>query len=158
MVTKFDFTNTQLAETYSFNTDDVPFTETFDIRVDDRNVIDREKMQDHGIWPTVPLQGGMSIDVAGDILSDSPENYITKRIAIARIFRGSGVAPTATKVGVVILGLSGQTEDWKTDVLIQQFSAPLKAGFVTYSPFMVTFFSFTPWFIGVTSGNKHYFS
>jgi hypothetical protein len=158
VIETFTFKNLQLNETYTFNTDTVPFTSAFDIRVEDRNEHDRAKTQDHGVWPTFSYHGGMAIDIGGEIHGSSPENYTDTRLAVVRIFRGSGAPPTVRGIGEVRVRFSGQTEDWKTTVNIAQFSAPLKAGYITYSEFMVTFFSFNPYFIGVTSGDKHYYS
>lgn len=157
MIDAFTFKNLQLNETYTFNTDTVPFTSAFDVRTEDRNNNDRTKAQDHGVWPTYSYHGGMAIDVGGEIHGSSASNYNDTRIAVARIFRGNGVAPTQRGIGEVRITFTGQSEIWKTTVNIAQFTAPLRAGYITYSEFMVTFFSFNPYFIGVTSGDKKYY-
>jgi hypothetical protein len=102
----------------------------------------------------------MELHVEGDLLADDSADYVTKRLALATALFGAAslAAPTVRKNGSLAIRFSGQTEDFGTDVVIDAFSGPLSGSYPAYSKYLVTFYSFNPYFVGLTSGNKYYWS
>jgi len=155
MITKLDFTNIQTAVTYNFNTDVAPLTQ-FDVDVERRVIKDRDRSQQHGVWPTFSYKGGMEIHIEGDLLADDSVDYVTKRLALAAAINGDYDALVADrKDGDLVIAFAGGTEDLTTEVAIDAFSGPIDGGFPAYSKYLVTFFSFNPYFIGTVSGDKY---
>ncbi len=161
MLTKCDFHNIDGTHTYSLNSDVAPLTD-FDVTVPQRAETSRNKSQQHGIYPTNTLRGGMEIHVEGSLFGTDSTGYVTERLAlITALFGVPTLTPTMTdrKLGYIQVGLSGQSEDWIADVTISAFSAPIKGLYPAVSPFLVTFFSWTPWFWGATTpANLYYWS
>lgn len=159
MLTKFDYTNAETSVTYNLNNDVAPFTD-LDITVEQRVDTSRNKMEQHGVWPTFPYRGGMEIHIEGDLLADDSSDYVTKRLALVAALFGnaSQTAPTVRKNGTVALRLSGQTEDFGCDVTITAFSGPITGSYNAYSKYLLSLFNPNPYFVGLTSGNKFYWS
>lgn len=159
MVTKFDFTNAETAAVYHLNDDIAPFT-NMEISVTQRTDRTRKKMQQHGIWPTFTYRGEMEIHVEGDLLANDASDYVTKRFALAAALFGAAslAAPTVRKNGSLAITLSGMGEDIGCDVSIDAFSGPIEGGYPAYSKYLVTFFNPNPYFVGLTSGTKFYWS
>jgi hypothetical protein len=159
MITKFDYTNAETAMVYHLNNDISPFTD-LEISVTQRSDRSRKKMQQHGIWATFTYRGEMELHVEGDLLADDSSDYVTKRIALVTALFGNASldAPTVRKNGSLAITMSGQTEDFGCDVSIDAFSAPQMGSYPAYSKYLVTFFNPLPYFIGLTSGNRYYWS
>lgn len=163
MLTKFDYTNAETAVVYNLNNDISPMSD-LDITVTQRVDRSRTKMQRHGIWPTFTYRGEMELHVEGNLNADSATDYVTKRLALVKALFGdpndgtSGTHPTVRKNGSLAIRMSGQTEDFLCDVSIDAFSGPVSWDAVAHAPYLVTFFSPNPWFVGSTSGDKYYWS
>jgi hypothetical protein len=159
MIDKFDFTNAETSVVYSFNNDIAGMTD-LDISVTQRADLSRTKMQQHGIWPTFTYRGEMEIHVEGDLIAADSADYVTKRLALAAALFGDPtlLTPTVRKNGSLDILMTGMTEDIGCDVIIDAFSAPQVGGYASYSKYLVTFKSPDPWFVGLTSGTKYYWS
>lgn len=156
MINKLDFLSIFTATTIHLNTDPPGYpVNVYDPTIEDRVDTSRNRMEQVGVWPTFPYEGGMSIHIEGDIIGTDSADYNTRRFALCAAFRSAGIR-TDRKHGTLTVGYDGQTEDWKTDVSVMAFSAPRGGLSPAISHFAVTLFSFTPYFIGVTSGDFHY--
>lgn len=154
MINKFDITNMN-ADTISLNTDGgaYPILE-YDPEIDDRYT-DRPKMQDDGVWPTFDYEGGMHIHIKGAILADDSDDYTTKRHALVNIIRFKPT-PRERKMGFLTINFDGETEDWVTDVKLEASSIPRDGKSPNYTEFLLTFFSFTPYFTGADTSTLYY--
>lgn len=123
----------------------------------DERTDDREKMQDDGLWPTFSYDGKMTIHMAGDILADDSTDFNTKRLALINVLRDYGT-PRQRKAGSLDVLFDGQSEHWKTDYRVDAVTIPLTGASPAFAEFTITLVSFTPYFIGVTSSNKHYYT
>lgn len=161
MLTKFEFHNVDGAHTFAFNDVTSPLN-TLDVTVDPRVNTDRAKMEQHGINPTKSKRGGMSIHIEGAMFKDTTDNYVAYRKTLALALFGVPtdlvVFDDERKLGTLIVRFDGETEDWETDCTITAYTNPIKGLYPTLSEFAVTFFSWTPWFTGVTSSNYYYWS
>ena len=139
---------------------DTPYTiEEFEVEVDDRVIEDRERMEQHALWPTKSYMGGAIITYGGAILADDSDDYNSKRKLLVATLRGDpDDLVTQTKTGILALTLDGEDEDWLTDVAMKQFSSKLDGTSPMFSEYLVTFRSWTPWFVGSVSGNKYFYS
>lgn len=122
-----------------------------------RTITDRDKMQAHGVWPTKPYRGGMSIDIEGSIQANTPANAIAQLDLLTGALYGSPADMVVRKNGTLFVRRLDKTEDWKTDVIVLEFSAPLTAQ-STVIEYLVTLFSWTPYFTGVTTGSFFYWT
>lgn len=157
MITKFDYTNAETSAVYHFNDDIAPMT-SLDISVTQRLDKSRTKMEEHGIWPTFTFRGEMEINVEGDLLADDTADYVTKRFALTSALFGDGSVPTFRKNGTLVITLDSLGEDITCDVSIDSFSGPITGGNPAFSHYLITFVSPDPWFVGVTSSDKYYWS
>src|SRR5215471_12165145 len=62
---------------------------SFNPSVEDRTIQDRVKSQARGVWPTFSYEGGMSIEMTGAILADTPAHAIAQLDSFTRALRGS---------------------------------------------------------------------
>jgi hypothetical protein len=122
-----------------------------------RTITDREKMQQHGAWPTKPFRGGMSIDIEGSIQANTPANALAQLDILTGALFGTPADTVSRRNGTLFLRRLDKTEDWKTDIIVLEFSAPLTAD-STVIQYLVTLFSFTPYFTGVTTGSFFYWT
>jgi hypothetical protein len=163
MLTKFDYTNAETGTVYHLNDDISPMSD-LDISVSQRSDRSRTKSQKHGIWPTFTYRNEMEIHVEGNINADSAADFVTKRLALVLALFGdpnsgtSGDHPTVRKNGSLAIRLDGQTEDFGCDVTIDAFSGPVTWDASAHGAYLITFFNPDPWFTGLTSGNKYYWS
>lgn len=133
-----------------------PFVE-LDMTVDERTVTDRDRMQLHGTNPTFSYSGGMTLDVTGDLMLDTSENYIIERKAMLLALRGDpDTQPSVRRRGILELQWAGDDESMKIDVTIMKFSMPITGAYPAYTQYLATFFAFKPWFTGSTSGDLFY--
>lgn len=156
MIVQIDFINNE-AVTYTFNQDFNPisdFNVDVDMQVDDSRPIP----QAHGIYPTPTYRRGMTLDVEGTILGDDFADYSSKRQAMVNALFGSNFDDVVTeyKLGVLSLDLAGETENWNTNVTVRAFSAPKTWTEGAYSPYLITFFSWNPYFIGNDTPSNQY--
>lgn len=160
MLNTFTFNNVDGAHSFEFNADTSPLNK-FDVTVDPRVSTDRERMQRHGINPTKPFRGGMQIHIEGVMFQDTTALYTQYRKSMILALFGdpnAAVDLTNRKLGTLVINLDGETEDWQTDCVVPAYTNPIKGDFPTLSEFAVTFFSWTPYFTGSTSGNFYYWS
>jgi hypothetical protein len=160
MINGFTINNIDGVNTYDINTDIVPLHD-FDVTVAQRTDTSRDKSQQHGVNATHTLRGGMEIHVEGDIFGNDSTDYITNRKAFLLALFGDPNVPvvlTDKKLGTVVIDFVGETETWQTDFTITLFSAPVQGLSPSRTPFALTLFSWTPWFVGTTSGDKYYWS
>lgn len=160
MLTKCDWTNAETAATYSLNSDVAPLKD-FDVTVNERTNTDRTKAESHGVNPTFSYRGGMTIHCEGDLFKDTSADYVAERkLLVAALFGdpNSVPVPTQRKLGTLAVGFEGETEDWLADCIVLEFSGPVQALYPAFTNYLVSFFSWNPWFVGSVSGNKHYWS
>lgn len=163
MITACVYTNAETAATYNLNDDIAPFT-NLDVQVTQRTDFSRNKMEQHGIWPTFTYRGQMELNIEGDLIANDASDYVAKRLALALALFGdpndgtSGMHPTVRNNGSLVITLSGMTEDLGCDVTISAFSAPNVGGYPGYSKYLLTFVSTDPWFVGQTTSDKYYWS
>lgn len=143
--------------TYHFNTAHNPISD-FDITVDQRSDSSRERSQRHGLWPTFAFRGGMTIDITGNILADDMADYVTKRQAMVNAIWGANFdgLVSESSIGTYFMQPSGEVEVWKQDIQTLAFTAAKTWSEGAFSPYMVTFFAFTPWFVGVDDDTNKY--
>lgn len=159
MITSLVITNNE-AVTYTFNQDFNPIS-NFDVTVDMRVDKSRTKMQDHGVWPTPTYRDGMSIDVEFELLADDTADYVGKRKTLVAALYGANFTGLVSEnqLGTLSLTLDGEAEAWDTAYTIDAFSGPKTWEELAYSHFMITFYSFTPYFTGhTTPANKYRWS
>jgi len=159
MIDSCVYTNGETAVAYNLNDDISPFTH-LDVSVVQRSDRSRKKMEQHGIWPTFTYRGEMEIHIEGDLIANDATDYVSKRLTlVAALFGAASLAtPTVRKNGSLDILMTGQTEHFGCDVSIDAFSAPQEGGYPGYSKYLITFFSPTPYFTGLTSGTKYYWS
>lgn len=160
MINSVTINNINGSDSYEINTDVAPLHD-FDIAVTERTNLSRQKSQDNGLWPTLSFRDQMEIHVEGDIFGSSSSDYFTKRLAlIAACFGDPNVPPVLTdrKLGDLDIDFVGSTEHWTCPFIISAFSAPLQGLSPSRTPYLITFVSFVPYFVGVTSGDKYYYA
>ena len=158
MIEKFDFTNAETSVVYHLNDDISGFTD-LEVSVNQRVDTSRQRAQQHGIWPTYTYRGEMEIHIEGDFIANDAGDYVTKRFALmTALFGIPGNLPTHRKSGTLDILLTGMSEDIGCDVTISAFSAPQKGGFPAYTAYLLTLVNPFPYFVGLTSGNKYYWS
>lgn len=158
MLTRCDFLNKDGVTTFVLNSVTAPL-KLFDPTVQQRVNTGRKRSQQHGAYPTQGLRDVLEIHCEGDLFGTDSANYWANRKSlIAALFGDPGTAPNLTdrKAGVLTVGFSGESEDYSADVEIVMFSAPLAALSPARTEYAVTFVSWNPWMIGVSSGNRHY--
>lgn len=160
MLNKCEFHNANNTNVFAFNTDTSPLN-GFDVTGVTRISTERNKPQRHGVNPTFPYRGGMEIHIEGAIFKDTTDNYVAYRKTLALALFGNPNATAAVtnrKNGTLIINVDGETEDWETDCVVTAYSNPIKGLYPTLSEFLITFFSWTPWFTGVNTSNLYYWS
>lgn len=131
----------------------------FDPQVEQRVETDRERAEAHGKWPTFSYRGGLEIHCEGAILADDAGDYNDKRIDLVYNLFGAADDPISSrKMGDLVPTFDNQSEAWTTECTITAFSAPLTATSPNFTMYLVTFYSFTPYFLGVDSGDKYYYA
>jgi hypothetical protein len=166
LASTIDIENVDGTHTFSLeNTSGNPFApiSDFDVTITDRSDTQssqfRYKMQQSGAWPTRSYEGEMSMHLEGNLFEDTQADYWTARTNLLLACRGvPGAAITAYKRGTLFVTPEGATERWMADFGPFTFSAPVQANFVTGTPILLTLVSWTPWFIGETSGDYYWWS
>lgn len=130
----------------------------FTVEVAQRTPEAQNKMFAHGEWPTRNYAGGMTITLQGSLSYDNSDDYNAGRITFVNSLRGSPDDEVIRKDGTLQVQFSGQAEPWECDVRIVQFTAPLGGASPSRSPFLLTLYSFLPYFIGSNTGIKYYYS
>lgn len=150
------FINNQSAS-YSFNVAISPISD-FDITPELRIDKSRVKAQDHGVWPTPTYRDGMVIEFQYSLLADSYTDYVTKRLdMVAKLFGANFTGLVSeTTMGTLRIGFTGQSELWNALVTVDAFSGPKTYTEGAYSIFMISFYSFTPYFTGNTTPSNKY--
>lgn len=157
MLTKCDLTNLETTVTYSLNSYTAPLRR-FEPKPQRRTTTDRDKMEVHGVNPAFSYKGGMGIDLEGDLFGDDSTAYVAERKLLVAVIENATNAnhPTLRSTHRLTIGLSGETEDWYVDGIIQEWSAPVTALAPSRSEFLITLFGWLPYFIGATTSNRHY--
>lgn len=163
-----DIENTDGVHTFSLNADSggvSPFSplSDFDVTITDRSDSTaggfRYKEQASGAWPTRSYEGEMAIHIEGNLYADTDADYWTARQDMLLACRGvPGAAITDYKRGTIYVTPEGSSERWKADFGPFTYSAPLQANLGTGTPILLTLISWTPWFIGETSGDFFWWS
>lgn len=145
--------------TYDLNSVVAPLTD-FDISVIQRIDKTRKKPQQPGLNPTYTYRDQMEIHCEGDLFQDDSASYVTERLALVSALFGSPDAVISDRsMGWLEVGFAGQAENWRADCTIEAFSAPVLALYPALTKYLVTFISWAPYFIGVTTPtNKYYWS
>jgi hypothetical protein len=142
-------------ETWVFNTDTIPLKKwsvTTEMRGNDRN-----RGEAHGIYPRKTYLGKMLISMEGDLLDDTPEDYIAARQEALRVILPDPIASvTQRKLGTLVVRYSGMSEDMETDVALDGWEMPMEALYPSTTPFMFNWVSFTPYWTGVASGSYYF--
>lgn len=161
MLTKCDFINVDGVSTYSLNDVKSPLN-TFDVQVANRTETGRNKMEQHGVNSTIAsVRGGMEIHVEGSLFAETSSAYATERKALVKALFGDPNTPvtlTDRTNGTLTIRVDGETEDWEAYCAVTVFQAPMKGNFPALTDYLVTFFSWEPWFTGSSSGDKYYYA
>lgn len=154
MIDKLDFTNLN-GQTWHFNTDTCPLKE-FIVEIDSRSE-EVPRMQEHGIWPAYTYQGKMLLHLNGDILENTPEQYIASRINMLNILVPAGIVVNTRRMGTITMKYSGMAEDMYQDevTLDAMPSLPMRALYPSVTEFDITFKIFRPYMIGKSSGRYY---
>lgn len=119
------------------------FESPVDVRTEDK-----DRMQDHGQWPTFTYLGKRLIRCEGDILALDSDDYIEKRRALIKAllpYRASRV------VGNLTLRFSGMPEDLTAECTIDGMpELPIEALSPSRTSYQVTFKCFDPILYGKT--------
>lgn len=153
------FTNNE-AVVYDFNTDINPVHD-FDVLPQMRIDESRVKPQTHGQWPTPTYRDGMDIEFQMDLLADDMTDYVSKRKTLVAALMGANFTGLVSnyQMGTLTIPFTGEAESWDADVTVKDFSGPKTWTEGSYSTFMITFHSFTPYFVGhTTPANKYRWS
>lgn len=151
---------------FEFNSVTSPLND-FDVQVEQRIDTSRNKMMAHGLWRTRSYRAGMSIHMEGTLFGDqgvtdeiTSENYVTNRQEmILALFGDPDDVIVDDYMGSLSLTPSGETEAWVAQYcVVEAFQAPVQALYPALTPYIVTFHSFDPWFIGYYSDRKHMWS
>lgn len=160
MINSAQIVNVDAIHSCYINTDTIPLHD-FDPQITERTILNRQKSQDHGLWPTKSLRDQMEIHMEGDIFGNSSADYFDNRMALVAALYGDPNTPpvlTNRKYGDLILDMEGSSENWTCEFTITLFSAPLTGLSPSRTPFALTIVSWTPWFVGVTSGDRYYYA
>lgn len=162
MLSKCEIHNVDGSTVYSVDSDPVSTgfsaLTKFQPDVENRNIVDRGRMQARGRWPTFPYEGGMSIDIEGTLQADTPAHVLAQLDLLTIALRGlPATAITARRHGTLVIRRLDKTEDWKTDFQVMAFSAPITAD-STIITYMITLYSFVPWFVGTTSATEFFWT
>jgi hypothetical protein len=142
-------------EEWLFNNDIWPLKK-FDPVVDMRGN-DRTRGESHGIYPRKTYMGRMHITMEGDLLADTPEDYIAARQEVLALILGDPLAAVTTrKMGTLVIRYAGMTEDMETDVALESWDMGMEAIYPSTTPFQFNWVSFTPYWTGVATGNPYF--
>jgi hypothetical protein len=103
----------------------------------------------------------MTIHAEGSIFgNDSPGYWAERKLMLRALFGAPTLTPVLTdrKLGFLQVGFAGESEDWKCDVTISAFSAPITALYPSMTDYLITFESWTPWFFGATTPTNLYYA
>lgn len=129
----------------------------FNVEVAQRTPETQERMFNHGEWPTRNYANGMTITLQGSINFDNSDDYNAGRVALMNALRSSPNDEVTRRDGTLEVWFSGQAEPWECDVRIAAFSAPLGGASPSRSFFMLTLYSFLPYFTGKYTGAAYYY-
>jgi len=157
MLSKVQITNANTIDVYQL--DQAPVSTGYSIltsfkpEIEDRTITDRNRTQNRGKWPTFSYEGGMSIEMEGRILADTPAHVMTQLELLEKSLRGTPTdAISVRRHGTLTVRRLDKTEDWFCYFTILAATFPLTAE-STNIDYLLTLFSFLPYWTGVTSGN-----
>lgn len=156
MIETANFSNNDSGN-YDFNDDFNPISD-FDVTVDMRTDKTRIIPQGHGVYPTPTYRDGMTIDIGGNILADDYGDYVDKRKNLVHALFGDNFTGLVSEnqLGTLTMFFTGQEEGWSTLCTIDAFSAPKTWSEGAYSPYLVTFYSWNPYFYGSDDNTNLY--
>lgn len=130
------------------NDDDVPFRR-FTTEVTMR-MTEREKSQQHGIYPSNTYMGKRLFHCEGDLFADTSGSYITKRLALV-----GALMPRPhhgfKHSGVLEMLFTGMTETLRTECTLDGYpDLPMEAGLSSRSSFLINLKSFDPRLYGAS--------
>lgn len=112
-------------------------------------------MQDAGDWQSFNYLGPQIIHLAGDLLADTTEAYITSRLDMMRILCPPPGRQKYRRWGELYLKYYGQ-EIMKNAVTLDGYpDIPVDGTNPTVSPYTVNFKVFDPYWIGVGTGTTY---
>lgn len=160
MINAASITNVDGSHSCNINTDTIPLHD-FDCVPILRTNTSRQKNQQPGRWSTWGTRDAYEIHMEGDIFGTSSADYFSNRQSLVlALFGTPGATPVLTdrKFGTFFITFDGSTEQWKQDFTITAFSAPLNGDSPSRSSFALTLETWDPWFIGVTTSTKYFYS
>lgn len=141
MIESARFTNVN-GSYVDFNTDDIPFS-NFTTEVDWR-FTEKERSQDHGIYPGESYLGKRLFHCDGDVLADSSASYIQKRLNMIRALMPRPQFRRKT-VGTLQLLFTGMSETLSCECTLDGYpELPLDGASPARSRFQVNFKSYDP--------------
>jgi len=159
MIDYVKITNKDGSTFYQLNDNEQAPLQMWDPSINRRVDTSRERSQGHGINPTVSLKGGMELHLEGALFADNTTDYFVQHDALVLAVEGDpNLDPDNTVLYDLILAVrrSDQTEDWITQSIVSEFTAPIKALYPSGTEWALTLFSWTPWFVGHDTGTRHY--
>lgn len=128
--------------------EEIPF-ETFLVTREIR-VTETERSQEHGLWPAPTFLGKMTIQVTGDILGDSSDDYNLHRLALGRAFYPSEVSKDRY-IGTLKVTYPGIAERLTAKVSLESWpELPLEALSPQAGKYNIQLKSFDPRWYGET--------
>ncbi len=142
---------------YDFNQGFNPISD-FDVNVDQEIDDSRIKPQEHGIYETPTYRRGMTIDLEGELLADDPGDYVSKRKTLVHALFGDNFMGLVSEnqMGILSITLTDEIEAWDAAVTVRAFSAPKTWTEGAYSSYLITWFSWKPYFYGHDDDTNFY--
>lgn len=140
---------------FDFNTNVTPL---HDFTIDgETRITDRPKMQQHGSFRSFNYLGFQSLHLAGDLIGDTSEEYITRRLDFYSTLcpdYDNGRPQKERRWGTLFIKYYGQ-EVMQNDVTIDGYPTAEMGSNPTVSPYTVTFRAFDPYWVGTASGRRY---
>jgi hypothetical protein len=161
MISKVQIANANGVDSYQLDvapaTSGYSTVTSFKPEIEDRTITDRNRTQNRGKWPTFSYEGGMSIEIQGRILADTPSHVMTQLELLTKSLRGTPTdAISVRRHGTLTIRRLDKSEDWFCFFTILATSIPITAE-STNIEYMVTLFSFLPYWTGATSGQFFFY-
>lgn len=129
-----------------------------DIKVEERTVTSRDRMQQHGKYPAFAYHGGMTLDITGDLFKDTSADYITERKAVlSAIYGPPDTAPSIRDPLHLEVQWAGDTQKSYCDCILMDRSMPIQGLYPDYTQYMISLYSFKPWLTLADDSGMYYF-
>jgi hypothetical protein len=138
---------------WDFNTNTCPL-KSFEIDGETR-MTDRSKAEEAGDWPGYNYLGRQLIHLAGDLIGDTSEEYITRRLSMMSIICPPEGRQRNRRWGSLYIKYYGQ-ETLQADCTVDGYpDLPMTGQNPTVTTYTVNFKIFNPYWQGVITGNKY---